>query len=841
MSFDSIRATVAGRLPAGLARKKTSTAVVPAQTGTVAAPVALTRVQGNITWTGRAATAWYHLPEQRWAWQTGTVQDLLLDRAATQWATLAGRSIHLRRTTVPWPVAQWARDYDRDAAGRVLDRQAWARNVVNVQRVVKADGSVVGMTLLGVSLRGGRNATDDDVQAEADRIGADLADGGLEAEPASEHQIAWAVTRSLTAGLTPPARVDLLQHPEQVLALADLADWYREPYGLTTLVVNRHTGERRYTAVLTVGRIEPQRIPGQHLPWLHHAEGVRGGFPVEISVRGRITADDPRLSHKLKQVRAQVADYGDHGLVPPIELGRVADQAHQIEDDIATGTPEVACRAHLRVRLTVSGNTEQECLARVAELQRHYRVNGITLEHGRDQYTTLQSLCPGSPEIGSDYVRHMGMKTWAAALPQVGSEVGDGAGPYLGTTNTTGHRPVFWSGNTGPEQGVSGLVPIVGDPGAGKSTLIGSLAYAHALAGVQVTVLDPSGPLAALADVPELKAHTRVVDLTGSLPGTLAPYALVPEPRQHDHDSRRSFETAVKEARAEREALALDVMSMLLGPQFVGRENLILALRSAQLEVDPAVTATLDDIVAVLEKAGQTGDVDAKNVSTLLRSARNMPYADLFFGRPPAGVLTADASLTIITMAGLHMPDTATDRKFWSVQESIAVALLHTAYRLAVRRCYSGSMMARKMVCLDEAHILAMWASGRAFLKRLARDSRKWNLAALVASQNPADVLGLAVQNLVSTVFVGRITSDEVVAAEAVRLLGLPAGEGFEELLAGLSPIMPAIPGRPAPVDPGYREFVMRDMYKRVGRVAVSIDHYTGLAAHLNTTPGGPR
>ena len=72
------------------------------------------------------------------------------------------------------------------------------------------------------------------------------------------------------------------------------------------------------------------------------------------------------------------------------------------------------------------------------------------------------------------------------------------------------------------------------------------------------------------------------------------------------------------------------------------------------------------------------------------------------------------------------------------------------------------------------------WRSGRSFLVRLARDSRKWNLAALVASQNPKDILGLDVQNLVSTVFVGRIAEDSEIAAEALRLLRVPTDVGYE-------------------------------------------------------------
>ena len=88
------------------------------------------------------------------------------------------------------------------------------------------------------------------------------------------------------------------------------------------------------------------------------------------------------------------------------------------------------------------------------------------------------------------------------------------------------------------------------------------------------------------------------------------------------------------------------------------------------------------------------------------------------------------------------------------------------------------------------------WRSGRSFLVRLARDSRKWNLAALVASQNPKDILGLDVQNLVSTVFVGRIAEDQEIASEALRLLRVPVARRLRGD-AGL-----ALPGRHVLVEP---------------------------------------
>jgi hypothetical protein len=101
-----------------------------------------------------------------------------------------------------------------------------------------------------------------------------------------------------------------------------------------------------------------------------------------------------------------------------------------------------------------------------------------------------------------------------------------------------------------------------------------------------------------------------------------------------------------------------------------------------------------------------------------------------------------------------------------------------------------------------------------------------------VASQNPKDILGLDVQNLVSTVFVGRIAEDQEIASEALRLLRVPVHDGYEATLASLSQVDTSSANRL-----GFREFVMRDVDGRVQKVRVDVSYVDGLLQYLDTTP----
>jgi hypothetical protein len=264
-------------------------------------------------------------------------------------------------------------------------------------------------------------------------------------------------------------------------------------------------------------------------------------------------------------------------------------------------------------------------------------------------------------------------------------------------------------------------------------------------------------------------------------------------------------------------------------PQVAREASTATLLRHAAREVPAEETSTLDDVVACLRGLPDPEGVELAN---LLMDTAEMPLAMLFFGSPPPDALGADAALTIITMAGLRLPDLKIEREYWSAEEALALPMLHTAHRLAVRRCYGGSMSMRKLVGLDEAHFMEGWRSGRSFLVRLARDSRKWNIAGLVASQNPKDILGLDVQNLVSTVFVGRIAEDPEIASEALRLLRVPTEVGYEQTLATLSTVDTSSSSRL-----GFREFVMRDVDGRVQKIRVDVSYVPDLLTYLDTTP----
>lgn len=823
--------------------------------------LAITEIAGHLTFTPNTVTAWYWLPEVRWAFRPDAEREALLSAISEQYAGLAGFRLHLRRTTRPFPADEWARTVDAHTAAPLPDvpgTPGWADHLVAAQRHLMAVNHAEGQTYLGVTFA--RRSLGDSLTERLLRtFGRGTADGerrklgrtveqfdevlgafGMRGRRVTAQELEWLLYRSVALCMAPPGALSPVTNGRwergDLLALTEQVERYRTPYGSTVKLVNRMTGEERHVAVLAVGRMEPLEIPERHEPWLHFHE--RLPWPMELSTRVDILGPGDsfrNLEHRLRMIRSQQLDYAEHGIDAPPELERLAKRALVIGDEMTTGLPVDSARAHGWHRVAVGGRTREECLERARRLiQLYSRELRISLQHPKNQDWLAREFIPGEPIANTGYVRRMPVNLLAAALPQATSTVGDRRGDLIGRTAGTCRRPVFLDLHFPMEvRERSGLAVFVAEPGGGKSTLLGALGYLAARRGAQVTLLDPSGPLARLCAMPELAPYSRVLNLTGSEQGTLAPYALIPTPLRSEFSTGaagdREFEISVSNARAERRMLVQDICMMLVPPQVAREASTATLFRHAVRQVPAEETSTLDDVVATLRGL----DDDAgRELAHLLLDTAEMPLAMLFFGRPPEGLLGADAALTVITMAGLRLPDLKIEREYWSAEEALALPMLHTAHRLAVRRCYGGSMSSRKLVGLDEAHFMEGWRSGRSFLVRLARDSRKWNLAALVASQNPKDILGLDVQNLVSTVFVGRIAEDSEIASEALRLLRVPVDDGYEATLASLSQ---ADTGSAARL--GFREFVMRDVDGRVQKVRVDVSYVDGLLEHLDTTP----
>lgn len=842
--------------------------------------IALRSIDGHLTRTDAQVMAWYRLAAQAWSFRSDSQREVLIRQIAAQLGELQGRWLHLRVTTRPYPVPLWAESFDNNALGRLPDvtgALGWDGFLEGEQRHLMGLSMSDKEVFLGVEVSG-RSMLDRWVALAAPVLGklapaavraelaamttevghvdALVAGSGLDAVPATTDDIAWLMNRSCALGLPPPrtpsrgaGRINRWEI-EDLAAFTDGVQMHQEPYAPTVRVVGRVRSQTtsRNVAVLTVGLMEGLRIPEVDDPWMQHSD--RLPFPVEWSARIYVRRPEEvagELQRQMGKVRSQIRHYThDHDLDPPMSLARQAERVLEVEDELTTGLTQLNTRLYGWWRIAVSGLDEAEAVSRAQQVLDVYRPK-VQIEHPEAQYRYAREFIPGEPLASTAY-RRRGSVTWAAsAVPAATASVGDRRGIMLGETCTATRRPVAWDPWLAQEvRRASGLTAVVGGLGSGKSFLTGLIVYKTLRAGASWTVLDPSGPLSQLTRLPELAPFSRHINLLRADPGILNPYRVVAEPRpEHfadEEDPERAWRRERSLAAATRRRLVLDVLTGLL-PFDVARlpATRIVLLRAVR-EVGGSAERHPGLVIDTLRRHARDGEDHAGVVADFLDERRELPQAALLFpdvSRHDPWQADREYRLTVLTMQGMTLPRPGSPREEWTDGESLAVELLNLASWLTQRTIYDADRNLRKGVALDEAHFLSQVPTGKVLIDRLARDSRKFNVRAMFASQLAGDLLRVSgFASLVNAVFVGR-TDDDEAQNEALRLLRVPTGVGYEQMLGTLSP-RPRHDDRP---DDTPRQFVFADGHGGVEKIRIDLEgqHLQHVRDALDTNPDANR
>lgn len=848
---------------------------VPSYTPSIAAR----SIDGHLLRTGQEVYAWYKLAPQRWSFRSDSQRQDLIAAIAGQYAELQGRWMHLRVTTRPYPIRMWAEAHVHNAVRRLPDTPgtlSFDDYMVGEQQQLMGRSMAEKEVYLGVQVQT-RNMMDRAVEraapvlrkvfpdavdaelvaieSEIDHLDQVIGSAGLEGRPVTAEEMSWLMHRSCSLGLPAPRNLPAVPgapwEPEDLASFTDAADFHQDPYAPTVTVRGRtgsNAGIKRHVAVLTVGLMHGLQIPEVDDPWVQRSDRL----PAAVEWSARIYVRRPEevsgeLQRQMSKVRSQVRHYTDeHELEPPQSLARQASRVLEIDDEMTSGFTALGTRVRSWWRLAVSGPTEREALRLAQALLDLYKPK-VAIEHPEAQYAIAREFIPGEPLSSSAYLRR-GSVLWAAsAVPTATAEVGDRRGILLGETVTATRRPVAWDPWMAQElRDASGLTAMVAGLGAGKSFLGGGIVYKTLRSGAHWTLLDPSGPLAALCDLPELRPYARPINLLNAQPGILNPYRVVAEPQlEHfmdEEDPERAWRRERALAAATRRRLVLDVLSGLLPFEVARLPQTRIVLLRAVRTVGGRPDAHPGMVFEALRRDASEHHEHAVVVADFLDEMRER--MSLLIPEQDADPYNEqrDDRLTVLTMAGLNLPKDGVGREHWTDAEALGVEMLNLAAWLTQRSIYERPKDLRKGVWIDEAFFLSEVPTGRVLMNRFARDSRKWNVRVLLSSQIPADFLKIqGFVTLLDSVFVGRLDDDQA-QADALRLLKVPVGAGYEQVVASLG----RRPGGARTAnerDRAPRQFIFGDGAGGVERIRIDFSgpHLEHLRNALDTTPDALR
>ena len=742
------------------------------------------------------------------------------------WAALAGRNIYLRGLLAPSAIAQYASSMEestRDVPSAQRDELLACVDRAS-ERMVEYD-VLDPVVLLGVHITqrvvpanllpevtttwASGNDTPDwihSVRREMHQVDAIVRGEGWGARPVTAEGLMWAVSASQGLGLpAPPFNFESIQNSGEWMSLDGFnGGAYVTASEFAPAVTVRAARDFReheiHVVVQPAGNFGPRDLDAVfEQPWLAWALSTNRPDigPVEWVVIGAIVPGDQLISSAgLDRRRAEETEkeWLKHEQTPPPEIQRGIGIAAQVEDEVSNAPPEVAARFQGVVLFATCGPDRSGALQRARQLRSDIaREQGIELVDASAQYALYRAFTPGAAQsadlavIGGNVTR-MPLYFLSTAVPNAVPSSGDLRGMPVGPI---GGAPGYYlyDPHGAPARNVSGLTAILGQQGTGKTTLATAMVYWSVLTGHRNIVTDPSGQMARLCDLPELRDVSRVFELASASAGAAVPSLLVPEPRRQDFPTIDQYRRAVQEATMARVDVTVDVLREMIPARVLDTDigaYMIAEIQEAVNERGSHYGADPRDILAHLAAGG----THAQSAERILRAAsRNVP---VFF---PAGdvddslidshVGSGGSLLTIISLQGVTLPPAGLPRHQWTNEQQRSAPTMLVASLLALRLMYESR--GPKQIMLDEIGIIAPSGQGASpMITRAAIESRKWGATVGVIGQSPAMFMGLGdeISNLVGTAFVGGLDSD--VGRNALPLLGLGRDSGHEDTIASL-------------------------------------------------------
>jgi hypothetical protein len=609
-----------------------------------------------------------------------------------------------------------------------------------------------------------------------------LARGGFAAQGADAPSMRWLRRHALSRGLVPPRD-----------SVTGTRAWVRsqiaDEFGDVTLTplargvkVDSPTGTT-FTATLVASAFPVEALHPESPPWLAHLDWVGDWVEADLALRLVPPAKAKRdVVRRLRLAQDQRHDAAEAGTDLPLETEQMHGLARTMEAHIpAMRRPLVYGWA----RFHVDADSEEQLAYRVSRLVERYSDEDsphidLSLPTGMAQVDLLVEGVPGQPVRHKSWKQRWTADTVACGLPQAGSNLAHATGLYVGPTTGRYVQAVTLDPHHGITrrtnadiEGPGGMV-LLGAQRAGKSSALGTIVQDATERGYTSILVDFSGPLARLADLPRNEGRMQVLNLTKTGGGILDPMS----PAVIPGDAR--YDKGVREARKH---LTRNTLHLLAHRHLAASPDAESAMLRAITEVAESDRPSL---AAVLGRLAH-GDGQAGALAEHLAFELGSQEADVIFGQ---GTTVEDQTFEepvtrIITAPGLPLPAAGQPIDQWMPSQALGAAVFGIAAHLAHRLLWDLPPWQLKYLLVDEAHIAMGTEAGRRVIEQSLRDGPKHSVVVGLATHNAIDLSDERIVNALATKMLFRSTSDTELA-RAIAVAGLEDSPLLRKQIRGL-------------------------------------------------------
>lgn len=519
-----------------------------------------------------------------------------------------------------------------------------------------------------------------------------------------------------------------------------------------------------------------------------------------------------KLDGKKREIKSQKKEIYDSGNTIPDDILDAEESAISLENELKQYRDPLS---RASVTLCFSGETMDEMEAKLKYIRGVYTDFNFILERPlTDQYALYMGMIPGAGRYTADFILPLPPATIAGGIFGATRLLGDGIGPYIGTTGPL-RQSVYLNMALAPLRNESAAATAYGNLGQGKSFNMNLLTYHTVLYGGRALIFCPKGERAHWeTDFKFFSERGLITAITLSADdefrGALDPFIIYRENVENACAIAQNliteyFQIPPQDYRSIVLSKALEQMK-----RESSRSMSLLAKKLKQFPPDPEVPGL---------------DEQAKLLAMQLETMQNIGMAKLLFGTGEEKGLDLSNRINILMVQNLKLPSPDKSKDDYDSEERLSTLLMSVMGSFAkkfalqdLRNSLGDPIF--KLAQFDESWVFGRTSSGLDLISFLTRMGRSLNLGVILNGHSVLDIPTESIRETIKFKFCFKTDNEK----EAIRMLEYMAMDVTEENIKRIKDLKNG-------------ECLFQDLDKRVGVLQFDVV-FEDLKAIFSTTPG---